>query len=158
MSSFILKKENVERKWYVLDAAGKPMGRVATEAATLLRGKHKPAFTPHVDCGDFVIILNCDKTVLTGNKLDQKMYRTHSGYVGNLKETPYRKLMQNRADFAMQLAVRGMLPKNAIGRASLGRLKTCVGADHKHTAQRPIVLEKGLDSLKVDVSEVTSNV
>ena len=137
MSTTMAKKEQVVRKWYVIDAAGKPLGRTAAQVAVLLNGKHKPSFTPHVDCGDFVVVVNTEKAVLTGNKLDQKMYRTHSGYVGGLKEVKYRTMMQKKPMLVMQLAVRGMLPKNAIGRASLGRLKTCVGPVHKHAAQMP---------------------
>jgi len=152
MSTYMAKKEAVTRNWYVLDAAGVPLGRTAAQAAVLLNGKHKPEYTPHVDGGDFVIIINVDKAVLTGGKLDQKMYRTHSGYVGGLKETKYRVMMDKKPMLVMQLAVRGMLPKNSIGRASLGRLKTCVGSDHKHAAQQPIVLEKGLDSLRIDAA------
>ena len=131
------KKENVQRKWYVLDAAGKPMGRTAVTAAKLLRGKHKTDFTPNVDCGDFVIIVNVDKAVLTGRKPEQKMYRTHSGYVSGLKETKYRLLMETKSDFAMMLAVRGMLPSNHIGRTALSRLKVFKGAEHIHAAQKP---------------------
>lgn len=134
------KKETIDRKWYVIDAAGKPLGKTAAAAATILRGKHRPEFTPHVDCGEFVIIINADKAVLTGNKLDQKFYRRHSGYIGGLKETSYRQLMANRADMAMALAVRGMLPGNSIGRTAITRLKVYRGADHKHQAQKPIEL------------------
>lgn len=137
MSTFMANKGNVVRKWFILDAAGKPMGRTAATAAVLLRGKHKPTYTPHVDCGDFVIILNSDKAVLTGNKLLQKYYRTHSGYVGGLKETQYKKLMEERSDLAMQLAVKGMLGKNSLGKAQLVRLKVFKGAEHKHAAQQP---------------------
>ena len=115
MSTFMAKAENVERKWYVLDAAGKPLGRTAATAAMLLRGKHKTTFTPHVDCGDFVIIVNADKAVLTGKKLTQKYYRHHTGWVGGLKEVQYKTLMAEKPEFAMQLAVKGMLPKNSIG-------------------------------------------
>ena len=123
MSTFMAKAENVERKWYVLDAAGKPLGRTAATAAMLLRGKHKTTFTPHVDCGDFVIIVNADKAVLTGKKLTQKYYRHHTGWVGGLKEVQYKTLMAEKPEFAMQLAVKGMLPKNSIGRQSATRLK-----------------------------------
>ncbi|MDD6800652.1 MAG: 50S ribosomal protein L13 [Firmicutes bacterium] len=140
MSTFMAKKETIDRKWYVIDAAGKPLGKTAAAAATILRGKHRPEFTPHVDCGEFVIIINADKAVLTGNKLDQKFYRRHSGYIGGLKETSYRQLMANRADMAMALAVRGMLPGNSIGRTAITRLKVYRGADHKHQAQKPIEL------------------
>ena len=138
MSTTLVKKENVERKWYVLDAAGKPMGRTAVIAANLLRGKNKVDFTPNVDCGDFVIIINTDKAILTGNKLENKVYRTHSGWIGGLKETKYRLLMQSRSDFAMELAVKGMLPKNSLGRTALTRLKLYKGPEHKNAAQKPI--------------------
>ena len=135
------KKETVERKWYVLDAAGKPLGKTAAAAAEILRGKHRPEFTPHVDCGEFVIIINADKAVLTGKKLEQKFYHRHSGYVGGLKSIQYRELMQKRPEFAMMLAVKGMLPKNSIGRSTLTRLKVYRGAEHKHQAQKPIARE-----------------
>ena len=137
MSTFMANKGNIERKWYILDAAGKPLGKTATVAATLLRGKHKPEYTPHADCGDFVIVINAEKAVLTGKKLDQKYYRTHSGYVGGLKETKYRKLMQDKPELAMKLAVRGMLPKNIISKDSLTRLKIYRGGEHEHAAQKP---------------------
>ena len=133
----MLKKEAVQRKWYVLDAAGKPMGRVAATAAKLLRGKHKVDFTPNVDCGDFVIIVNADKAVLTGKKLDQKHYYHHTGWIGNLKDVKYRTLMEQRPEFAMELAVKGMLPKNTLGRAALTRCKIYKGAEHKNAAQKP---------------------
>ena len=131
------KAGDITRNWYVLDAAGKPMGRVAAQAAILLRGKHKPTFTPNADCGDHVIIINTDKAVLTGNKLQQKMYYHHSGYIGNLKEVKYSTLMKTRSDFAMQLAVKGMIPDTVIGRNALTRLRVYKGADHKHVAQKP---------------------
>ena len=131
------KKENVERKWYVLDAAGKPLGRTAVVAANLLRGKLKTDFTPNVDCGDYVIIVNCGKAVLTGKKLDQKKYQHHTGWIGNLKEVKYSKLMAERPEFAMELAVKGMLPKNSIGRAAMTRLKLYAGAEHNNAAQKP---------------------
>ena len=137
MSTFMANKGNIERKWYILDAAGKPLGKTATVAATLLKGKHKPEYTPHADCGDYVIIVNAEKAVLTGKKLDQKFYRTHSGYVGGLKETKYRKLMAERPELAMRLAVRGMLPRNIITKDSLTRLKIFRGPDHIHAAQKP---------------------
>ncbi len=137
MSTFMAKAESIERKWYILDAAGKPMGRTAAIAASILRGKHKPEYTPHVDCGDFVIIVNADKAVLTGKKLEQKYYRTHSGYAGGLKETQYKTLMNERPELAVKLAVKGMLPKNSIGRWSLGRLKVYAGPEHKQQAQKP---------------------
>ena len=131
------KKENVERKWYVLDAAGKPLGRTAVVAANLLRGKLKTDFTPNVDCGDFVIIVNCGKAVLTGKKLEQKTYYHHTGWIGNLKEVKYNKLMAERPEFAMELAVKGMLPKNTLGRAAMTRLKLYAGPEHNNAAQKP---------------------
>ena len=137
MSTFMANKGNIERKWYILDAAGKPLGKTATVAATLLRGKHKPEYTPHADCGDFVIVINAEKAVLTGKKLDQKYYRTHSGYVGGLKETKYRKLMQDKPELAMKLAVRGMMPRTIITKDSLTRLKIFRGPEHIHAAQKP---------------------
>ena len=137
MSTFMANKGNIERKWYILDAAGKPLGKTATVAATLLRGKHKPEYTPHADCGDFVIVINAEKAVLTGKKLDQKYYRTHSGYVGGLKETKYRKLMQDKPELAMKMAVRGMMPRNIITKDSLTRLKIFRGPEHIHAAQKP---------------------
>ena len=137
MSTTLAKKETVQRKWYVLDAAGKPLGRTAVVAANLLRGKHKVDFTPNVDCGDYVIIVNTDKAVLTGKKGEQKMYRRVSGWIGGLKETKYRLLMESRSDFAMELAVKGMLPKNTLGRTALTRLKLYKGAEHNNAAQKP---------------------
>ena len=137
MSTFMANKGNIVRKWYVLDAAGKPLGKTAATAATLLRGKHKPEFTPHADCGDYVIIVNAEKAVLTGKKLDQKYYRHHSGWVGGLKEVKYRTLMQTKPELAMQLAVKGMLPKNTIGKDSMPRLKVYRGGEHEHAAQKP---------------------
>ena len=137
MSTFMANKGNIERKWYILDAAGKPLGKTATVAATLLKGKHKPEYTPHADCGDYVIIVNAEKAVLTGKKLDQKYYRTHSGYVGGLKETKYRKLMAERPELAMRLAVRGMLQKNTIADWQLTRLRVFRGPEHTHAAQKP---------------------
>ena len=137
MSTFMANKGNIVRKWYILDAAGKPLGKTAATAATLLRGKHKPEYTPHADCGDFVIIINAEKAVLTGKKLEQKYYRRHSGWVGGLKETKYRLLMQQKPELAMQLAVRGMLPRNIITKDSLSRLHIYRGAEHPHTAQKP---------------------
>ena len=142
MSTFMAKAENVERKWYVLDAAGKPLGRTAATAAMLLRGKHKTTFTPHVDCGDFVIIVNADKAVLTGKKLTQKYYRRHTGWVGGLKEVQYKTMMAEKPELAMQLAVKGMLPKNSIGRQSATRLKVYAGGEHNHAAQKPEVWDK----------------
>ena len=137
MSTTLAKKETVERKWYVIDAAGKPLGRVAVQAATLLRGKHKPTFTPNVDCGDFVIVINAAKAELTGKKLEKKRYQHHTGWIGNLKEVKYATLMAQKPEFAMELAVKGMLPKNSIGRSSMTRLKVYAGAEHKNAAQKP---------------------
>ena len=137
MSTFMANKGNIQRKWYVLDAAGKPLGKTAATAAVLLRGKHKPEYTPHADCGDFVVIINAEKAVLTGKKLDQKYYRTHSGWVGGLKETKYRTLMHTKPELAMKVAVRGMMPRNIITKDSLTRLKVYRGAEHKHAAQKP---------------------
>lgn len=137
MSTTLAKKETVERKWYVIDAAGKPLGRVAVQAATLLRGKHKPTFTPNVDCGDYVIIVNAEKAVLTGNKLNQKKYQHHTGWIGNLKEVKYSTLMAQKPEFAVELAVKGMLPKNSIGRAAMTRMKIYAGPEHKNAAQKP---------------------
>ena len=135
------KVETVERKWYVLDAAGKPMGRVAVAAANILRGKHRPEFTPHVDCGEFVIIINAEKAVLTGRKLEQKYYRRHTGYIGGLKEVQYKTLMATKPELAMELAVQGMLPHNSIGAKSATRLKVFAGAEHNHAAQKPTAIE-----------------
>ena len=137
MSTFMANKGNIVRKWYILDAAGKPLGKTAATAATLLRGKHKPEYTPHADCGDFVVIVNAEKAVLTGKKLEQKYYRRHSGWVGGLKETPYRLLMQQKPELAMFLAVRGMMPRNIVTKDSLTRLHVYRGAEHPHTAQKP---------------------
>ena len=137
MTSTLAKKETVARKWYVIDAAGKPLGRTAVIAANLLRGKHKTDFTPNVDCGDYVIVINTDKAVLTGKKLDQKSYYRVSGWIGGLKETKARVMMANRSDYAMELAVKGMLPKNTLGRNCMGRLHLCKGAEHNHAAQKP---------------------
>ncbi|MBR5767800.1 MAG: 50S ribosomal protein L13 [Clostridia bacterium] len=141
MSTYMAKKETVERKWYVIDAAGKPLGKVAVAAAVILRGKHRPEFTPHVDCGEFVIIINADKAVLTGRKLDQKYYYRHSGYIGGLKKVQYRLLMEKEPEKAMTLAVRRMLPDTTIGRKSLTRLKVYSGSSHKHEAQQPVACE-----------------
>ncbi len=137
MSTYMPKAGDITRNWYVIDAAGKPMGKVAVEAARLLRGKHKPIFTPHADCGDHVIIINAEKAVLTGNKLNQKMYYHHTGYIGHLKEVKYSTLMKTRADFAMTLAVKGMVPDTVIGRKALTRLRVFKGAEHTHAAQKP---------------------
>ena len=137
MSTTMPTAGSITRKWYLLDAAGKPLGRVAVQAATLLRGKHKPIFVPHADCGDNVIIINAEKVVLTGNKLDQKKYYHHSGYIGNLKEVKYSTLMKTKPEFVVMHAVKGMLPDTVIGRKSLTRLRVCRGAEHKHESQKP---------------------
>lgn len=137
MSTFMANKGNIVRKWYVVDAAGKPLGKTAVIVADLLRGKRKPEYTPHADCGDFVIVINAEKAVLTGKKLEQKFYRTHSGYPGGLHETKYRLLMQDKPELAVKLAVRGMMPRNIITKDSLTRLKIYRGAEHNHQAQKP---------------------
>ncbi|MBR1497700.1 MAG: 50S ribosomal protein L13 [Oscillospiraceae bacterium] len=142
MSTTMANKETIERKWYILDAAGKPLGKTAALAADLLRGKLKPIYTPHVDCGDFVIILNAGQAVLTGKKLDQKYYRRHSGWIGGLKEVKYRDLMAQRPELAMELAVKGMLQKNRIAADQLTRLRVYRGAEHKHAAQKPEVWDR----------------
>ena len=139
MRTFMAKAQEIERKWFVLDAANKPLGRVATEAARLLRGKHKPIFTPNVDTGDFVIIINAGQAVLTGNKINQKVMYKHSGYPGGLKETPYSRLMTEKPERALEAAVRGMLPKNRLGRKMIKKLKVFAGAEHIHQAQKPEV-------------------
>lgn len=141
MSTFMAKAGELDRKWYIIDAANRPLGRVAAQAASILRGKHLPTFTPHVDCGDHVIIINAEQAVLTGKKLDQKYYYRHSGHVGGLKETQYRILMAEKPEKAMELAVWGMLPHNTIGRNSMKRLRVYKDANHKQQAQKPIVLE-----------------
>ena len=141
MSTYMAKAETVTRRWFVIDAAGKPLGRTAVAAATILRGKHRPEFTPHVDCGEYVIIINAAKAVLTGKKLDDKFYRHHSGYIGGLKSESYRHLMETRPELAMELAVKGMLPHNTIGAKSFTRLHVYADANHKQAAQQPIVLD-----------------
>ena len=137
MSSYMQKPEQVERKWYIIDAAGKSLGRVAATAASILRGKHLPTFTPHVDCGDHVIILNAEQIVLTGNKLNQKVRYYHTGWVGGIKEIHYNKLMAENPEKAVMYAVKGMLPNNTIGRSALTRLRVYKGAEHEHQAQKP---------------------
>lgn len=141
MSTFMAKTEDIKRQWYVIDAAGKTLGKVAVKAATVLNGKHRPEYTPHVDCGDCVVVINADKVVLTGKKLDQKMYYHHSGYVSGLKAVKYRTLMSTKPEMVVELAVKGMLPKNKIGDASFARLRVYKGAEHDQTAQQPINLE-----------------
>lgn len=137
MSSYMQKPQEVERKWYIIDAEGKSLGRVASAAASILRGKHLPTFTPNVDCGDHVIILNADKAVLTGNKINQKVRYYHTGWVGGIKEIRYNKLMAENPEKAMMYAVKGMLPNNTIGRAALTRLRVYKGTEHGHAAQKP---------------------
>ena len=141
MSTFMANKANTERKWYILDAAGKPLGKTAVRAADLLRGKGKVTYTPHADCGDNVIIINAGKAVLTGKKAEQKFYRTHSGWVGGLKETPYRILMKEKPEVAMKVAVKGMMPKTVVTKDSLKRLHIYADANYEQQAQKPIVLE-----------------
>ncbi|MBR2388827.1 MAG: 50S ribosomal protein L13 [Clostridia bacterium] len=141
MSTYMAKAETVERKWYVIDAAGKPMGKTAVAAANILRGKHRPEFTPHVDCGEYVIIINAKDAVLTGNKMTQKYYRRHSGYIGGLKEVQYKTLMATKPELAMELAVKGMLPHNTLGAKSFSRLKVYAGAEHGQAAQKPETYE-----------------
>ena len=141
MKSYIAKPAEVERKWYVIDAEGQTLGRLATKVATILRGKHKPTYTPHVDTGDHVIIINADKVVLTGKKLDQKKFRWHTGYLGGLKERSYRDMMQKQPEKVMMHAVKGMLPKNSLGRQMLKKLRVYAGPEHGHSAQMPEVLK-----------------
>ena len=140
MKSFMANPTNVERKWYVIDATGIALGRLASQVASIRRGKNKPTYTPHVDTGDYVIVINSDKVKLTGKKLEQKMYRHHTGYIGNMKEENYQKLISERSDFAVELAVKGMLPKTNLGREMLKKLKVYKGAEHNHEAQKPEVL------------------
>lgn len=132
-----VKASEIERKWYIIDAANKPLGRVSTEVAKLLKGKHKPTYSTHLDCGDFVIVINSDKIVLTGNKLNDKVYRHHSGYIGGMKETPYSVMMEKNSDRALEIAVKGMLPKNSLGRDMFRKLKVFKGETHTHDAQKP---------------------
>lgn len=140
MATFMANKDTIARKWYVIDAAGVPLGKTAAKAAHILNGKHRVDYTPHVDCGDFVVIVNAEKAILTGKKLEQKKYYHHSGYIGGLKEVSYKTLMATKPELAMQLAVKGMLPKNSIGRKSFTRLKIYRGTEHKHQARKPEVL------------------
>lgn len=138
MSTYQAKPADVQRNWYVIDAAGKPLGRTAVTVAVLLRGKHKPTFTPNVDCGDHVVVINCSEAVLTGNKLTKKFYRRHSGWIGGLKEVNYQTLMATKPEKAMYLAVKGMLPDTTIGRKALTRLRVYRGPEHENAAQKPI--------------------
>ena len=136
-TTYSAKKNEIESKWYIIDAANKPLGRVATEAAKLLRGKHKPTFTPNIDVGDHVIVLNCDQVILTGNKLNQKMYRHHSGYIGGMKEVSAKDMMANNPEKAMMLAIKGMLPHTKLGAAQLKKLRVYAGSEHENAAQKP---------------------
>ncbi|MBQ3493798.1 MAG: 50S ribosomal protein L13 [Clostridia bacterium] len=140
MKTFMQKPENVERKWYVVDATNMPLGRLASQVADILTGKNKPTFTPHVDSGDHVIVINSDKAVLTGKKLTQKMLRSHSGYIGGLKETDYKTVMENKSDVAVMHAVKGMLPKTSLGRKMFTRLRVYKNAEHNHEAQQPVAV------------------
>lgn len=141
MKTFMAKAEEVNRKWYIVDAADKPLGRLASEVAKVLRGKNKPIYTPHVDTGDHVIVINAEKVVLTGNKLDQKMYRHYSGWIGGMKEIKYRHMMEKQPEKVVELAVKRMLPKNSLGRQMFRKLKVYKGTEHGHQAQKPEVLE-----------------
>ena len=141
MSTFMANAETIERRWFVIDAAGKPLGRTAVKAADILRGKHRPEFTPHADCGEFVIIINADKAILTGKKLEQKYYRHHSGYIGGLKEVQYKTLMATKPELAMQLAVKGMLPHNSLGDKAITSLHVYAGENHNQAAQKPIAID-----------------
>ena len=141
MKSFMAKQEEVKRNWYVVDADGMALGRLASQVASILRGKNKPEFTPHVDTGDFVIVINTDKVVLTGDKLNQKLFRRHSGKPGNLKEIKYGNLMQTRSDFVVYRAVKGMLPKNSLGAKMLTKLRVYKGAEHEQQAQKTIAID-----------------
>lgn len=144
MKSYVAKPLEVERKWYVVDAEGKTLGRLASEVAKILRGKHKAIYTPHVDTGDFVIVINAEKVKVTGKKVDQKMYRWHTGYVGNMKERTYREMNQRQPEKIIELAVKGMLPHNSLGRQMYRKLNVYAGPEHKHAAQQPEVLEINL--------------
>ena len=141
VKTFMANAQNVERNWYIVDADGMTLGRLASQVAAILRGKNKPTFTPHVDCGDHVIVINAAKVVLTGKKLDQKIYYHHSGYVGGMKETKYRKLLAEKPEFAVKHAVLGMMPKGPLGRQMARKLRVYAGAEHEHEAQKPVVLE-----------------
>ena len=140
MSTYMAKPETVVRRWFVIDAAGKPLGKTAVAAATILRGKHRPEFTPHVDCGEYVIVINAAKAVLTGKKLDKKIYYRHSGYIGGLKSETARHLMETRPELALEKAIKGMLPHNSIGDKAITRLKVYAGEQHKQQAQKPETL------------------
>ena len=138
-STYLMKPSEVQKKWYIIDAEGKVLGRVATQVATILRGKHRPTYTPNVDCGDNVIVINCEKAVLTGKKLDDKFYYRHTGHIGGMKATSYRELMEKKPEQAMMLAIKGMLPKNSLGADMYRKLFVYCGPEHKHQAQKPEV-------------------
>ena len=138
-STYLMKPSEVQKKWYIIDAEGKVLGRVATQVATILRGKHRPTYTPNVDCGDNVIVINCEKAVLTGKKLDDKFYYRHTGHIGGMKATSYRELMEKKPEQAMMLAIKGMLPKNSLGRKMLTNVRVYKGAEHDQAAQKPEV-------------------
>ena len=140
-TTYSAKANEVESKWYIIDAANKPLGRVATEAAKLLRGKHKPTYTPNIDVGDHVIILNCKDVILTGNKLNQKVYRHHSGYIGGMKEVPAKVMLEKNPEKAMTLAIKGMLPHTSLGRKMAKKLRVYAGSEHENQAQKPEVWE-----------------
>lgn len=141
MKTFSAKPETVKRDWYVVDAAGKTLGRLATEVARRLRGKHKPEYTPHVDTGDYIVIINAEKVAVTGNKATDKMYHSHTGFPGGIKSISFDKLIQKKPELVIEKAVKGMLPKNPLGRAMYRKLKVYAGSEHKHTAQQPQVLD-----------------
>ena len=141
MKTFSAKPAEVKRQWYVIDAEGKPLGRLASECARILRGKHKPEYTPHVDTGDYIVVVNADKVAVTGNKATDKMYHHHTGYIGNLKSVSFEKMQEKSPGRVIQLAVKGMLPKNALGREMIRKLKIYSGTDHRHAAQTPQPLE-----------------
>ena len=140
-TTVMAKSETVDRKWYIVDATGIALGRVASQVAAVLRGKNKPIYTPHVDTGDYVIVINTDKMILTGNKLEQKVYYRHSGFPGGLKEVGYKELMAKKSDFALEKAVKGMLPKNSLGKKMISKLKVYKGSEHPHSAQQPVELK-----------------
>ena len=141
MKTFFAKNETVKRDWYIVDASGKTLGRLSTELARRLRGKHKPEYTPHADTGDYIVVINAGKVAVTGNKLTDKMYHWHTGYIGNMKHTTLGKMLQEHPERAIEIAVKGMLPKNPLGRAMFKKLKVYAGAEHKHSAQQPQVLD-----------------
>jgi len=150
MKTFMANESCIDRKWYLIDAEGVPLGRLAAQAASILRGKNKPSFTPHVDCGDFIVVVNSDKVVLTGRKLEQKMHRYHTLYMGGMKEIQYKKFMAEKSDEAIYVAIKGMLPKNALGRKMLKKLRVYKDAEHTHQAQQPQKIELVKKSYEVN--------